>query len=113
MQSFKLINKANELYDYSFTYILNKLPGKAKTFRIALETELYELVHNIYRANINYDSERIRNKYQKEALVNLSAIDMMIGIIEKRRYIKIKRVRGFLSILNDTKKMMYGWIKEK
>ena len=113
MQSFKLINKANELYDYSFTYILNKLPGKAKTFRIALETELYELVHNIYRANINYDSERIRNKYQKEALVNLIAIDMMMGIIEKRRYIKIKRVRGFLSILNDTKKMMYGWIKEK
>ena len=54
MQSFKLVNKANELYDYSFTYILNKMPNKAKTFRISLETELYELIHNIYRANINY-----------------------------------------------------------
>lgn len=61
MQSFKLVNKANELYDYSFTYILNKMPNKAKTFRISLETELYELIHNIYRANINYDSEKIIN----------------------------------------------------
>ena len=77
MQSFKLVNKANELYDYSFTYILNKMPNKAKTFRISLETELYELIHNIYRANINYDSEKIRNKYQKEALVNLSALDLI------------------------------------
>ena len=48
MQSFKLVNKANELYDYLFTYILNKMPNKAKTFRISLETELYELIHNIY-----------------------------------------------------------------
>ena len=95
MQSFKLINKANELYDYSFTYILNKMPGKAKTFRIALE------------------SERIRSKYQKEALVNLSTLDLIIGLVGKHKYIKTKRVRGFLGILNDTKKMMYGWIKEK
>ena len=76
MQSFKLVNKANELYDYSFTYILNKMPNKAKTFRISLETELY-------------------------------------GLIGKYKYVKIKRVHGFLGILNDTKKMMYGWIKEK
>ena len=61
MQSFKLVNKANELYDYSFTYILNKMSNKAKTFRISLETELYELIHNIYIANINYDSEKIIN----------------------------------------------------
>ena len=113
MQSFKLVNKANELYDYSFTYILNKMPNKAKTFRISLETELYELIHNIYRANINYESEKIRNKYQKEALVNLSALDLIIGLIGKYKYVKIKRVRGFLGILNDTKKMMYGWIKEQ
>ena len=113
MQSFKLINKANELYDYSFTYILNKMPGKAKTFRIALESELYELIHNIYRANLNYESERIRSKYQKEALVNLSTLDLIIGLVGKHKYIKTKRVRGFLGILNDTKKMMYGWIKEK
>lgn len=111
MQSFNLINKANALYDYSFTYILNGLPNKAKTYRIALENELYEFIHNIYRANINYDSEKIRNKYQKEALVNLSTLDLIIGIIGKRKYIKMKRVNGFLGILNDTKKMLYGWMK--
>lgn len=32
----------------------------------------------IYIANVNYDSEKIRNKYQKEALVNLSALDLII-----------------------------------
>ena len=89
------------------------MPNKAKTFRISLETELYELIHNIYRANINYDSDKIRNKYQKEALVNLSTLDLIIGLIGKYKYVKIKRVRGFLGILNDTKKMMYGWIKEQ
>lgn len=111
LHSFKIINKANELYDYSYRYILNKLPGKAKTFRIALENELYELIHNIYRANINVDNSRIRNKYQKEALVNISTLDLIIGLIGKRRYIKIKRVKGFLGILNDEKKMLLGWIK--
>lgn len=89
------------------------MPNKAKTFRISLETELYELIHNIQRDNINHDSEKIRNKYQKEALVNLSTLDLIIGLVGKHKYIKTKRVRGFLGILNDTKKMMYGWIKEK
>lgn len=49
--NFVVINKANELYDYSFRYVLNSLKGKGNTFRNSLENELYELIHNIYRAN--------------------------------------------------------------
>ena len=63
--NFVVINKANELYDYSFRYILNCLKGNGNSFRNSLENELYELIHNIYRANINYDKEKIRKKYQK------------------------------------------------
>ena len=109
--SFVVINKANELYDYAFRYIINNLSGKANIFRNALENELYLLIKNIYRANINVDTSRIRNKYQKEALVNISTLDLIIGLIGKRRYVKIKRVHGFLSILNDEKKLIYGWMK--
>ena len=111
--NFVVINKANELYDYSFRYVLNSLKGKGNTFRNSLENELYELIHNIYRANINYDNDRIRKKYQKECLVNLSTLDLIIGLIGKRRYIRIKRVHAFLNIINDEKKLLMGWIKEK
>ena len=69
--------------------------------------------NKIYRANINYDNDRIRKKYQKECLVNISALDLIIGLIGKRRYIKIKRVHAFLNILNDEKKLLIGWIKGK
>ncbi len=63
--NFVVINKANELYDYSFRYILNCLKGNGNSFRNSLENELYELIHNIYRANINYDNERIRKNIKK------------------------------------------------
>ena len=39
--------------------------------------------------NINVDYCRIRNKYQKEALVNISALDLIFGLIEKRRYMLV------------------------
>ena len=39
--NFVVINKANELYDYSFRYVLNSLKGKDNTFRNSLKNELY------------------------------------------------------------------------
>ena len=37
--NFVVINKANELYDYSFRYVLNSLKGKGNTFRNSLEND--------------------------------------------------------------------------
>ena len=39
--------------------------------------------------NINVDNCRIRNKYQKETLVNISTLDLIIGLIGKRRYMMV------------------------
>ena len=50
--NFVVINKANELYDYSFRYIINCLKGNGNIFRNSLENELYELIHNIFNWTI-------------------------------------------------------------
>ena len=101
MQSFKLVNKANELYDYSFTYILNKMPNKAKTFRISLETELYELIHNIYRANINYDFNVIIEIKKSKVIKGLNFKQKIALFFIK--YHSLYVVKPFIYLINKVK----------
>lgn len=63
------------------------------------------------RANLNVGN--IRNKYQKEALLNISLIAYYLGYLLERKIIKKKRFISSVNALNTIRKMLYGWIDEK
>ena len=108
MEDFKLLNKSKMLLKYMESNILVNIPKVHSSYRKGLEDNVIELNYNIIKANINTGS--IRNKYQKEVLVNISMIDLYldllldINVIDKKRFIKMIRM------LNEIRKMTIGWI---
>lgn len=111
MNDFKLLNKSKFFLKYVETYVINDIPKVHSSYRKGLEDNVIDLNSNIIRANIN--AGNIRNKYQKEVLVNISMIDLYldllldINVIDKKRFMKIVRM------LNEIRKMTNGWIENE
>ena len=74
----------------------------------ALENNIIELNCNIIRANINTGS--IRNKYQKEVLVNIAMIDLYLDLILDINVINKKKFISSIRMLNEIRKMTNSWI---
>lgn len=108
-EEFKIITKIKYLIEYSDTYILCSFPKTEMTLKIKYEDNLYNLLENTYRANINRGSIRI--KYIKELLVNIYLIDYYIGRIKDKKIIKTNRYSSVLNCTNEIFKMLNGWLK--
>lgn len=111
MNEFKIFEKIKWLLDYAENYIFTSFPKTHLALKIKLEENLYSLIENCIRANVNKGN--IRNKYQKEILTNISLIDYYIGSILDKKIIKKKRFDAFINCLNEIRKMTYGWINNE
>ena len=108
MEDFKLLNKSKMLLKYLEEYVLVNIPKVHSSYRVGLENNIIDLNSNIIRANINIGS--IRNKYQKEVLVNISMIDLYLDLILDINVINKKRFMSSIRMLNEIRKMTNGWI---
>lgn len=111
MNDFNIYNKAKYLVMYMEKYIINSIPKIHYLYKEGLEENVIELNKNLIRANINEGS--IRNKYQKEVLVNIYMIDMYVGILFKLNIVSKKRFVAFVRMLNEIRKMTMGWINNE
>lgn len=111
MNDFNIYNKANYLVMYMEKYIINNIPKIHYLYRKGLEENVINLNYNLIKANINEGS--IRNKYQKEVLVNVYMIDMYVGILLKLNIVSKKRFVTFIRMLNIIRKMTVGWINNE
>ena len=108
MQDFKLLNKSKMLLKYLEEYVLVNIPKVHSSYRVGLENNIIELNCNIIRANINTCS--IRNKYQKEVLVNIAMIDLYLDLILDINVINKKKFISSIRMLNEIRKMTNSWI---
>lgn len=109
-EEFMLLEKVKWLIEYTDKYILlTNFPKVNLTLKIRLESNLYNLLENTIRANIN--NGKVREKYIKEMLVNLSILDYYIGNIYNRHIIKRNRYNAFVNSISEIRKMSYGWFK--
>lgn len=111
MNEFILLSKIKWLINYSDKYILCNFPKVHISLKIKLQDNLYDLLENAIRANVNKGN--IRNKYQKDILVNLSILDYYIGLMLERNIIKKNRFNSFVNSLLDIRKITYGWIENE
>lgn len=111
MEEFKLLNKARYLLRYLEENIIVNIPKVFINYRKGIEDNLINLNENIIRANIN--NGNIRNKYQKEILVNISMIDMYLDILLELNIISKKKFIIVIRMLNEIKKMTTGWIENE
>lgn len=108
MNEFKLLFKTKYLLKYLEGNILVNIPKVHNCYRIGIEENVIDLNRNIIRANINEGN--IRNKYQKEILVNIAMIDLYLSILLELNIINKKKFMSITRLLNEIKKMCTGWI---
>ncbi len=108
MEDFKLLNKSKMLLKYLEEYVLVNIPKVHSSYRVGLENNIIELNCNIIRVNINTGS--IRNKYQKEVLVNIAMIDLYLDLILDINVINKKKFISSIRMLNEIRKMTNSWI---
>lgn len=107
MNDFVLYNKIRWLINYSDTYVINCYSKVHTAIKIKLQDNLYSLLENCIRSNLNKGNIRI--KYQKEMLVNIMLLDYYIGVSYDKKIIKKNRFSSFINALMEIRKMTYSW----
>lgn len=108
--NFTLLKEIKRLIVYSDAYIYTNFPKVKKHLKIGYFDCLNDLFKNILRAN--YTTGSIRAKYQIEGLVNVSYLDFYINYLYDLKIITSRRYSSALRILNNIKKLLYGWLNE-
>lgn len=108
MDDFKLLNKSKFLFRYIEENILINIPKVHTSYRKGLEDNIVSLNYNIIKANINVGN--IRNKYQKEVLVNIGMIDLYLDILLDINVISKKKFMIVIRLLNEIRKMSKAWM---
>lgn len=111
MEKFKLQERGRRLLLYTNKYIVHEIPKNQKVLRDGLITCIIELNANILRSNINVGS--VRNKYQKEIIVNSSLVDMYLTFLKELEIISPKRFISISSQLSEINKMTTGWMNSE
>ena len=107
MKDFIIYNKVKWLIDYTDVYIINSYSKVHISIKIKLQDNLYNLLENCIRANVNKGN--IRSKYQNEMLVNVMLLDFYIGEALEKKIIKKNRFNSFVNAINEIRKMTISW----
>lgn len=113
MEEFILLKKSQNFYKYMRRNVLSSIPKIHSVYRLKLDDYLILLNENIIRANINSKGDRTRSKYQKEALINISMIELLVRILKDEDIVDGKRFMVILRKLNEIKKILFGWMNEE
>lgn len=108
MNNLVILDKEKYLMKYIEQYIFASFPKADLGLKIKIESNMYDLIENTIRANINIGN--IRNKYQKEVLVNISLLDFYFGVIYDKQIIIKKRFLTVLRILAEIERMVKAWM---
>ena len=111
MNDFKLLNKSKLLLKYIESNIICNIPKVHSSYRKGLEENVISLNYNIIKANINMGN--IRNKYQKEVLVNISMIDLYLDILLDINVISKKKFMVVIRLLNEIRRMTKALIENE
>ena len=106
---FILLNKTYQTNEFIYKMLIN-FPKKDIVLRNYLESNLYKLVENLFAFNIN-DTLRIKEKYLKEYLINLSMINYLMHQAFMKRYISYQKSTKVANILIDLKKIAVSILK--
>lgn len=107
MNDFIILNKIKWLLMYSDKYVFNAFAKVHTSIKIKLQDNLYNLLENCIRANVNKGN--IRSKYQNEMLVNVMLLDFYIGDAFDKKIIKKNRFNSFVNAINEIRKMTISW----
>lgn len=108
---FQLLANSEKLNVY-ISKLLPNYPKKEYVLKRNIETNLYELIEDVFSYNI-YQTNRIRDKYLKEFLVKLSMLDFYMRQSFHKKYISKHQLECISKIEIELRKITYGLIRKE
>ena len=103
---FILLNKEKALLIYYEQYVLPTFPKNETSIKIKLSDEIYKLIENTIRVNVNKGN--IRNKYINETKVNVMMIDFYLSTVYAKQIIIKKRFLSCIRTLTEIRNIIYS-----
>lgn len=107
-KEFKILSKIKSLISYCNTYVLNTIPKTEITIRINFEQNIYKLLEEVYKADLNRGN--IRCKSIRDMQLCCRMIDYYLGLLYEKKIITKARFITIVGILNEISKMSQGWL---
>ena len=109
--NFNILNKTKKIHEYINKLIVN-FPKKEYILKNNIETSMYEMIRSIFSCNIQ-DSFRIREKYLKDFLIELSMLNYYMEISYQKKYISKRQSDVVGRAFIELRKMLYGVIRNE
>lgn len=103
---FILLNKEKAFLIYYEQYVLLTFPKNETSIKIKLSDEIYKLIENTIRVNVNKGN--IRNKYINETKVNVMMIDFYLSTVYAKQIIIKKRFLSCIRALTEIRNIIYS-----
>ena len=107
--SFLLLQKSKKTMEYIQNIAVN-YPKKEYILKGNIEKSCYQLIECIFSYQIN-QTERIRQKYLKDFLVQLSMLNFYMETSFDKKYISKRQYEVVGRFLMEIRKIAYGVIK--
>ena len=108
---FKLLSSSEKTIDYINKQLIN-FPKKEVVLKQNIEKTMYLIIENIFSYRIE-DTNRIKFKYLKSLLIQISMLDYYMQISYKKKIISPKKYASVSNFLIEMKKISYGVIKSE
>ena len=108
---FKLLSSSEKTIDYINKQLIN-YPKKEIVLKQNIEKTMYQIIEDIYSYRIE-DTNRIKFKYLKSLLIQISMLDYYMQVSYKKKIISPKKYISVSNFLIEMKKLSYGVIKSE
>ena len=108
---FKLLSCSEKTMDYIAKQLVS-YPNREYILKNNIEKTMYLLIENIFSYRIE-TSVRIKLKYLRSLLIQLSMLDYYMRVSYKRKFISFKKYESIASFLLEIRKITYGVIRSE
>lgn len=109
--NFILLSKVQRTINY-YNKILINYPKNEVILKQNIEKSLYDLIRYLFSYNIN-DTDRIKQKYLKDFLVELSMLDFYTHTSYVKKIIGKHQFEVLTNFILEIRKIYYGLVKNE
>lgn len=108
---FKLLSNSEKTIDYINKQLVN-YPRCELVLKNNIEKTMYLLIQHIFSYRIE-DVYRIKMKYLKDIVIDVSMLDYYMKVSYKKRIISVKKYESISRFLIEIRKITYGVIRSE
>ena len=105
-----IVTKVKKTIEY-LDKILDNFPRNENFFKSRIINTMYDMLENIYMANIINTNEKIL--YKQKVVTNIRMVDYYLKICALKKYISLKKYNIIGNHLLEIHRMVIAWLKSE